>query len=393
MKNEKKTQILELIMVVFLLSGIMLSSGCISESMNKVEGIFKPSSVTLFQNENYYQIEPSELTVPIVPDQDVSVYEESPDQLTEKMPGFELSSSYYYTEFIEGNEAVISVIIHNMGNTPIYIYEFGFLVSEENEMVLHEAGVTIEPDDKARVGILSIDISREATQMELEPRISLLVQTESGKWHDYRTQKFEEITIEVSPEMETQNPDYSNNPEQMFNQVNEKVDPYDVQVRTMAAASAKKYPGQYNIYQICHLFDDTKENIQYISDPRGKDLWSTPGETMTVGAGDCDDYAILLASLIEAIGGTSRVYLTDTHAFAAAYIGNDTEIMADAISNYYGPVPIYYTTDEYGCWLMLDPTSSIYAGGLPGGTAPTDTGWTFLNTSTVTVIDIAPDLG
>ncbi|WMW24494.1 transglutaminase family protein [Methanolobus sediminis] len=390
MKNEKKTKMLKMTFMVLLLSGIILSSGCISESVKKVEDIFDPSSVTLFQSDDYYTLDSSELTIPVVPSQSLNINDGSPDRYTEKMPGFEISSSYYYTEFFEGTEAVISVYVHNMGDSPVYIYHFGFKLNGENEMVSHEAGINVEPGEEIRVGILFIEVPEDSTQIRLDPVISLLVQTDSGKWHDYGEQDFENISIEVSDKMDAQNPKYSTNPEQLFTLVNEKIDPYDVQVRTMAAASAKKYPGQYNIYQLCYLFDDTKENIQYVSDPRGKDLWSTPGETITVGAGDCDDYAILLASLIEAIGGTSRVYLTDTHAFTAAYIGNDTEIIADAIGEYYGPVPIYYTTDEYGCWLMMDPTSSIYAGGLPGGTAPTENGWTFLNTSTVTVIDIAP---
>jgi transglutaminase-like putative cysteine protease len=392
MKNENKMQILKITFMLLLLSVTILSSGCITESVKKVEDIVNPSSVTLFQTEDYYILDASELTIPVVPSQDLNIYSESPDKYTEMSPGFEISSSYYYTEFFEGTEAVISVYVHNMGDTPVYIYQFGFKLNGKNEMVYNTAGVNVEPEEEARVGILSIEVPDNAIEMEMVPFVSLLVQTDSGKWHDYEKQEFDEITIEVSEKMETQYPEYTTNPEELFSLVNEKIDPYDVQVRTMAAASAKKYPGQYNIYQLCYLFDDTRESIQYVSDPRGKDLWSTPDETITVGAGDCDDYAILLASLIEAIGGTSRVYLTDTHAFAAVYIGNDTEIIADAIGEYYGPVPIYYTTDEYGCWLMMDPTSSIYAGGLPGGTAPTENGWTFLNTSTITVIDIAPEI-
>jgi len=390
MKNEKKTQIMKITILIPLLFGIILSSGCLSESINRVEDIFDPSLISQFKSEESYLIDVNELTIPAIPAQDLDIYEESPDEFTNKLPGFEISSSYYYTEFFEGTEAVISVDVQNMGNTPIYIYQFGFTLNGEDEQVVQETGVTIESGEEARTGIMSIDVPDEHEQVQLMPRLSLLVQTNSGDWHDYNSQEFEEIIIDVSRKPQEQNPRYLTNPGQLFSQVNEKIDPYDVKVRTMAAASAKKYPGQYNIYQLCYLFDDTKDNIQYISDPRGKDLWSTPGETITVGAGDCDDYAILLASLIEAIGGTSRVYLTDTHAFAAAYIGNNTEDIADAVGNYYGPVPIYYTTDDYGCWLMMDPTSSIYAGGLPGGTAPTENGWTFLNTSTVTVVDIAP---
>ena len=71
------------------------------------------------------------------------------------------------------------------------------------------------------------------------------------------------------------------------------------------------------------------------------------------------------------------------------------------IRTYYGNVDVNYLTDEYGSWLMLDPTSSLYAGGLPGQTAQakiqaageneTYRSWTFSNTSKVEVIDINPE--
>ncbi len=370
--------------------GVILSSGCLSEPLGKVEDISKPSSVKLFQAEDYYQINADELTIPIVPATPISFYEDMPDELTSHLPGFKVLSYYYYTEFYEGSKSVISVYVKNSGSSSVYIYQFGFYLMAEEELASHEAGISILPGEEKNIGSISIDVPENTEDLKLQPEISLFAQTKSGSWHDYKKQYFEEIVIEVSDKAIIQEPDYVLNPKSIFTQINDKIEPFDVEVRTIAAASAKKYPGQYNIYQICSLFDDTKKNVQYINDPRGKDLWSTPSDTLKVGAGDCDDYAILLASLVESIGGTSRIYLTDTHAFAAVYIGNNTEEITTAIGEYYGPVPIYYTTDEYGSWLMLDPTSSIYAGGLAGGTAPTEYGWTFLNTSKVTVIDIAP---
>ncbi len=391
MKNKRKTNLVIYTTLFLLLVGIILSAGCLSEPMNKVADIVRPSSVKLFQNENYYQINSGELTVPSIPIQQIKHYDDRQGEISEEQPGFEISSYYYYNSFYQGSEGVISVYVNNMGDRPVHIYEFGITISfSEDPKITRETGITIDKGEDAMIGLISIDVPEKVEELYLRPHISLLTQTKSGSWHDYGEQQFEDITIEVSEKADTEEPEYIINPENVFNEVNSKIKPFDVNVRTMAAVSAKKYPGQYNIYQLCSLFDDTKENIQYISDPRGKDLWSKPGETLTVGAGDCDDYAILLASLVESIGGTSRVYLTDTHAFAAVYIGNNTEEMATAIGKYYDPVPIYYTTDEYGSWLLMDPTSSMYAGGLPGGTAPTSSGWTFINTTTVTVIDIAP---
>lgn len=66
-----------------------------------------------------------------------------------------------------------------------------------------------------------------------------------------------------------------------------------------------------------------KEEIEYVSDPRGNDIWEPANVTLRIGAGDCEDQAILLSSMLEAVGGTTRVYLTDNHAFAAVYLATE----------------------------------------------------------------------
>ncbi len=373
-----------------LLICITLSSGCLSDPMSKVGDVTVTSLIQLFQKEDQYQIDTDDLTIPDIPLQQRSDFDKRPTELSDSLPGFEISSYYYYTELYEGAENVISVHVSNTGNMPVHIYQFGFMIINDNRKIARECGVNVGPGEDRMVGLIAVEVPEDLKELKLQPQVSIMAQTVSGKWHDYREQQFEEVSIDVLKQVPIGEPVYINNPENIFREINNKIEPFDPDVRSMAASSAKKYPGQYNIYQICSLFDDTKRDIQYISDPRGKDIWSTPNETLTIGAGDCDDYAILLASLIESIGGTSRIYLTDNHAFATVYIGNNTEKMANAISKHYGPVPVYYTTDEYGSWLILDPTSSIYAGGLPGGTAPTEQRWTFLNTTTVTVVDIFP---
>jgi transglutaminase-like putative cysteine protease len=156
------------------------------------------------------------------------------------------------------------------------------------------------------------------------------------------------------------------------------------------------------MYQVCALFDMVKEEVEYVSDPRGNDIWEPANVTLRIGAGDCEDQAILLSSMVEAIGGTTRIYLTDNHAFTAVYLGNGTDSIEGAVKGvraYYGNVDVNYLTDEYGSWIMLDPTSSLYAGGLPGKTAQTmirglegnetKRSWTFVDTRQVKVIDIS----
>jgi hypothetical protein len=76
-------------------------------------------------------------------------------------------------------------------------------------------------------------------------------------------------------------------------------------------------------------FDDIRDwvadNIAYKSDKErwGKDYWQTPEETLAYRTGDCEDYSILLCSLLRAYGiDAQRVYVAlgvdgedDGHAF------------------------------------------------------------------------------
>lgn len=390
MRSKKGRFVLLAVFLVIL--SIFLTSGCISESENKIGDFLGSFTEGTLSNYETYSIDNSQLTVPDIPAQDPFYADEIPADISGYSPGFEISSAYYYTQFYENSEGIVGVKIRNLGDDTIFVYELGLIDTSTDMWYGRDLGVTVLPGEEINIGLISVNVPQKAEQIELKLEMSIFAETPHGQWHEYEDQLFDEFAIDVIQQPEKQYPEFIFNPKGTFEILNENVDPYDIEVRKMAATSAKRYPGKYNIYQICSLFDDTKNNIQYISDPRGRDVWSPPYDTLTVEAGDCDDYAILLASLVESIGGTTRIYLTDTHAFAAVYIGDEknTADVVEAIGNYYGHVPVYYTTDEYGSWLMLDPTSNVYPGGLPGGTAPSGDGWTFMNTTQVTIIDIAP---
>ncbi|MEM2934467.1 MAG: transglutaminase family protein, partial [Methanocellales archaeon] len=189
--------------------------------------------------------------------------------------------------------------------------------------------------------------------------------------------------------------EYKYNIPSLFRKINDYITPRDPQVEALAKEIAEKYPGKYNIYQICAIFDLVSDNIAYISEPEGEDRWQFPNETLRIKKGDCEDHAFLLASLIQALGGTTRIYATDNHVFASVYIGqvNHTSRIAEAINRYYGTrVAVYYQTDKYGSWLVLEPSGGFYAGSLPVGGRPTmDGGWTLSNTTTLYAFDAELD--
>ena len=111
----------------------------------------------------------------------------------------------------------------------------------------------------------------------------------------------------------------------------------------------------------------------YVRDPRGRDYYQSASETLKigkdagcVGAGDCDDFAILMAALIEAIGGTTRIVLaygpSGSHAYTEVYLGqldDQSNRMKDVINwlkQEYNTdkISLHKDTKKKDIWLNLD---------------------------------------
>lgn len=328
----------------------------------------------------------SRLTIPASYASEPISLEPLPVQNARSKPPYSISLQYEATSFIKNSFAVLNVWVENTGDMPIFVYESGILL-EENSWHSIDNRILINPDSKVLAGAIKIPVPDSDT-FAMRMGIALFAQTDDGKWYDYDITLFDEQTISTKEMAKITEPEYNYNPPYMFDKINEHVTPRDVTIRKVAASIAKKYPGQYNIYQILEIFNYTTNNVQYVSDPRGRNYWSYPNETIEVGAGDCEDYSTLISSLVEAVGGTTRLYLTDDHAFAAVYVGNDIDEISRVISEYYGSVPVRYIQDATGSWLVLDPTSSMYAGDLPDGAVSSGDKWWFERTNKVTVVDI-----
>ena len=65
----------------------------------------------------------------------------------------------------------------------------------------------------------------------------------------------------------------------------------------------------WKIWQINYW---TANNISYVSDPRGQEYIASAAETLEIKGGDCDDFAVLLASLYEAVGLDAIIASVDT---------------------------------------------------------------------------------
>ncbi|MCK5397057.1 MAG: transglutaminase domain-containing protein, partial [Thermoplasmata archaeon] len=174
-----------------------------------------------------------------------------------------------------------------------------------------------------------------------------------------------EHTIEVVELVEPNEYDLEHNYRAYYERVNELVSFDSENVASAAAAATEGMGDEYNIGKVCAIFDYLDDNCVYTEDPGG-DKWYSPDELLDSLEGDCEDYAMLIAAMVENIGGTTRVYLTHDHAFAAVYVGNSTEEYEQAsndIQSYYGTdVKTHAMVDETGYWINVDPLGTFYAG-------------------------------
>jgi hypothetical protein len=133
-----------------------------------------------------------------------------------------------------------------------------------------------------------------------------------------------------------------------------------------------EYPGDGTINQICSIYEHMVGNWSYARDPHGRELLQYSNQSLDYGRGkfsgqgDCDDFAILLASLIESVGGTSRIILAygpmGGHAYTEVYLGktgspeSDVQRMLAWLRENYKVAEINTHTDLVtgDVWLNLD---------------------------------------
>lgn len=160
--------------------------------------------------------------------------------------------------------------------------------------------------------------------------------------------------------------------------------PLEPCVRDFAVSLASNSPGAYydrnrglpgkdGIKQICDLHIYLSSNWKYVSDPTllMRDYYARADRTIAAKlAGDCDDYSILMASCVEAIGGVTRIVggtcAEGGHAWAEVLVGNksDWERMSKEVQKYHTKLgrTLSASKDDDGYyWLPLDWQMGMYS--------------------------------
>lgn len=91
----------------------------------------------------------------------------------------------------------------------------------------------------------------------------------------------------------------------------------------------RSHGGSFNLAQACDLWENVYHNWTYVDDPRGSEYFSPASRTIALDMkGDCDDFAIVVAAMIESVGGSSRIVTAENstggHAYPELYIGDDS---------------------------------------------------------------------
>lgn len=153
----------------------------------------------------------------------------------------------------------------------------------------------------------------------------------------------------------------------------EKIELGNTLIEDTAMEIATEYPGEYNINQVCEIYNTlTSGGWHYYSDPTSTERFNYANRSLqlgkqadTIGSGDCDDFAILMSSLIESIGGTTRVNLAfapdgSGHAYTEVYLGKEGRVdeLLDWLKNEYNKDEIPgINVSEEDVWLNLDWSS------------------------------------
>ena len=96
--------------------------------------------------------------------------------------------------------------------------------------------------------------------------------------------------------------------------------------------------------QVKAVYDNVQLHVKYQPDPAGTELFTAPWKMIELiqinnAAGDCDDIAILTASLLRTLGYQSRV----------ALLGRFTPAYDHAVAQVYD--------EKIGDWLFVDPSN------------------------------------
>jgi hypothetical protein len=316
---------------------------------------------------------------------------------------WEIPEDGVYSDF----GGILWLTLRNYDSKDIWVYGMSFKWTDTETTYSRDTGVLAMANEDTLVGILPFGASLEPGTHSYELSLEIAVQSHSGAWYDWGVRSLSGTNhIEVLSTYPSSNWSTDANPTYYYDKLNERLD--GEAVSAVIAQIQEEHPGEYNILQICEAYEWVHSHVEYVSD--AGDYWQSAEETMSSLTGDCEDQAILMATIVKGLGGNARLNIISGHAFPTVFVTeNESGLTAveASIDSYYwtpsGSLRINYLNDELGYWLVIDTAGEPYVGGLPALSryASTDSAagnWSFSSSSFLITVDAtgrtsaAPDL-
>ncbi|MGA1794186.1 MAG: hypothetical protein ACMUHM_09560 [Thermoplasmatota archaeon] len=303
---------------------------------------------------------------------------------------------------IRGIGIVLNLSIINIGSSRIYVERLYARPGWGGE-ISGEVKKYVEVDGERYMRHMLVPIPEPVPEPE-ESKLTILfdVLVERGRTWYRREGVYWEYPVNV---LEMRNTTASfelkKNPPYFYDKVNDLVKEDRVLVRSMVENDTR-LSGDYTVQSIVEAFLFVRSSLEYIPDPdNGRNEWISPMTCLLEGGGDCEDFSILLGSIITAMGGNSRIIITSGHAFNAVYIGENESVL-DRINERFGlEIPLLIWEDELGKWLIIEPQSWLVFGWFPLDVEPIqgaadgryiygydEMSWGFVDSDEISVVDI-----
>jgi len=279
----------------------------------------------------------------------------------------------------------IRLTLHNKDMRQLFLIDIGFEWMDTFNDTVQEVHERIPVGESVDIRALSMPAHEETGEQPYRIKIRILEERPQGwyrilsggdDWLHFGTPG-EYKTIMVHSYSSPKPFDVQPNQYLYYQKANELLNFDSLSIERATEFATVGLGSTYNTGKACAIFDYVDSNIIYTDDP-GDDLWYAPEVCLSNKAGDCEDYSLLIAAMIHEAGGTTRMYLTNDHAFAAIYAGNTsaafTRIKQEVNDYYSNTAELHAMEDETGYWLIADPLGSFHLGGLAVGASPAPVG-------------------
>lgn len=144
--------------------------------------------------------------------------------------------------------------------------------------------------------------------------------------------------------------------------------------KSFANLLAAESEGPFNVGQICEIYSYLRKKWKYVNDPADNEYVAYASESIQEShlSGDCDDFAILMAACMLAIGGEVCINTAQNgnegHAFTEIDVSRFQQSdVENSVQSYFGkytriPSPLSYRREGNHVWLNLDWQTTF-----PGG--------------------------